>query len=184
MAWVRNAHPTTELVIASDSRLTGGHIWDTAPKILPLPRGDSAIAFAGPTELAYPIMLQLANAIASSPQSVSRQHPLEKAKGDMVAVINRMLVELDDPVAALDPSTAFFLLGGFSWDRQEFQLWTLHYQRDPRGFTFRPMSCGGAVLIRSYLQPWATPPSRRNNSFAASSDKSESWNLVDWIGNR
>ncbi len=60
--WVRKAGKARELVIASDSRLTP-FTWDVAPKILPLPRGDSVLAFAGNTDVAYPIMIQMSNAV-------------------------------------------------------------------------------------------------------------------------
>jgi len=49
MAWLRDVGNTKELVVASDSRLTGGHQWDTAPKILCSASGDRVIAFAGGT---------------------------------------------------------------------------------------------------------------------------------------
>ncbi len=38
-----------------------------------------------------------------------------------------------------DPAT-FFLFGGFSWRRQDFRIWTLHYDPSIDRFTFRPSS--------------------------------------------
>ena len=43
-AWVRSVGTTQELVLATDSRLTGGHTWDCCPKILSLPRGDPGVS--------------------------------------------------------------------------------------------------------------------------------------------
>jgi hypothetical protein len=40
--------------------LRGGYAWDAALKIFPLQRDDAALAFAGSTDFAYPMMLQVA----------------------------------------------------------------------------------------------------------------------------
>jgi hypothetical protein len=62
-AWIRKGH-SEELWFASDSRLGGdGNVWDDCPKLLPLPRRDAVAGFSGSTAQAYPLMLQLANAI-------------------------------------------------------------------------------------------------------------------------
>ena len=63
MARVRNLSSIRELVVASDSRLSGGQFWDANPKIMLLPRTDCVLSFAGQTYNAYPLMLQAANAI-------------------------------------------------------------------------------------------------------------------------
>jgi Putative serine esterase (DUF676) len=53
IAWTRTAGATKELLIASDSRLTGvGHV-DVCQKIFPLDRGDSFFGFCGHTILAF-----------------------------------------------------------------------------------------------------------------------------------
>ncbi len=57
--WPRQQASTAELVVASDSRLTGGVTFESGPKLFPLPRGDSVIAFAGDTWFTYPLIIQL-----------------------------------------------------------------------------------------------------------------------------
>src|ERR1019366_314181 len=64
MAWIRTVGSHEELVFASNSRLSGGADWDSCPKLMLLPRGDSLIGFAGSTLDAYPLMLQFRNWIA------------------------------------------------------------------------------------------------------------------------
>ena len=142
MAWVRTVGGVSELVVASDSRLRGGYAWDAAPKIMPLPRNDCFVAFAGSTDLAYPIMVQMTNAVGSWTKGMNRLQPLEKVKGHLLKVINRMLDELDEGglVGVPKKSDALFLFGGFSWHEQTFRLWTLHFDNDISRFTFRPMS--------------------------------------------
>src|ERR1035441_6667935 len=65
VAWIRQGNrEAEELLVATDSRLGGdGYIWDECPKITPLPRRDALAAFSGSTAQAYPLLLQIANAI-------------------------------------------------------------------------------------------------------------------------
>src|SRR5450759_3690103 len=72
MAWVRTMGRTNELVVASDSRLSGGQFWDSNPKIVLLPRSDCVMSFAGSTNDAYPLMLQTYNAISMYPRGTNR----------------------------------------------------------------------------------------------------------------
>jgi hypothetical protein len=46
MAWVRNFGSVRELIVVSDSRLSGGQFWDSNPKIMLLPR--SVVFFHSP----------------------------------------------------------------------------------------------------------------------------------------
>jgi len=71
VAWVGTLRDREHLFFASDSRVRGGHHFDACPKILTLPRSDCAICFAGETAAAYPLMLQVAQAIGAH-----EQHPL------------------------------------------------------------------------------------------------------------
>mgnify|MGYP000962023504 FL=1 len=73
VAWVRSVGKSEELVFASDSRLAFGARWDCCPKILALPRNDSAISFAGDTHYAYPVMLQAIAAVAQHPKLLSSE---------------------------------------------------------------------------------------------------------------
>ena len=59
LAWTRKRGASEELVLASDSRLTGGFRFDEAPKLFPFPRGDCAMAFTGGSYFAYPLILQI-----------------------------------------------------------------------------------------------------------------------------
>jgi hypothetical protein len=54
IAWIRAVGANTELVFASDSRLTGGRNIDHFQKVFSLPREDRCIAFSGSTSIAYP----------------------------------------------------------------------------------------------------------------------------------
>jgi ATP-dependent protease HslVU (ClpYQ) peptidase subunit len=81
MAWLRSVGGVRELVIASDSRLSGGQFWDANPKIMLLPRSDAVLSFAGTTSDAYPLMLQAYNSIRMYPPASSRAVILPGNKG-------------------------------------------------------------------------------------------------------
>ena len=141
VAWIRSVGAVEELVFASDSRLRGGQAWDCCPNIMTLPRTDCLISFAGETSYAYPLMLQMIRSIEFYPPSLNRRTDIAVAKGHTLRVFNQMrglIHELpvgdDNPG---DPAT-LFLFGGFSWRRQDFRIWKLHYDQDIDKFTFRP----------------------------------------------
>ncbi len=140
VAWVRDVGNAQELVIACDSRLRSQGAWDGVPKIIIPPRGDSALCFAGDTNGAYPLMLQYIYTITSHPKSLNRAMDLYDFKGHLVRVFNQAWEarhDLPKKDKDLGPG-AVFLLGGYSWRKAKFVLWTLHFDKSIRGFTFRP----------------------------------------------
>jgi len=146
MAWVRETGSIRELVIISDSRLSGGQSWDGNPKILMLPRSDAVISFAGSTNFAYPLMLQAYNAVNMYPRSKSRALDITELKGHFIRIFNGTLKSINNfPVGQLiaDNPDAFFLLCGYSWKFKTYKIWTLHYDDSIKEFTFRPTSDWG-----------------------------------------
>ena len=141
IAWVRKIKDYQELVIATDSRLRGGYTWDCCPKIIILPRSDSVICFAGRTEYAYPLMLQMRLAIEMYPKSRNRAMDIHKMKGHTLNIFNSMrdlISDLPKGMIELEDPETFFLLGGYSWKRKSFEVWFLHYDSRIKKFTFRP----------------------------------------------
>lgn len=134
IAWVRRITDCEELVFTTDSRLSGTAFdFDACPKVLPLPRSDCAIAFAGDTDHAYPMMHQVAAAFEA-------HAPLRRRSMDLPAAKTHALKVIDAMGAAIRPSplvhglpgaepipAAEFLFGGYSWVRKEFLLWTIKY---------------------------------------------------------
>jgi hypothetical protein len=141
MAWIRDLGDTRELVVASDSRLSGGQFWDANPKIMMLPRSDCVISFAGSTSDAYPLMLQAYNAILNFEKLRTRATDLGHLRGYLVRVFNHSREFISHfPVGQSqpDPPEAVFMLAGYSWRSKVFRIWTLHYDASIRRFTFRP----------------------------------------------
>lgn len=129
-------------MIASDSRLRGGEAWDCCPKILTLPRGDCAIAFAGDTWWAYPLMMQVGKAIELYPGSMDRRVDIADVKGHALRVFEQMLDSVHDLPKGQDrperPLGTEFLFGGYSWRLGGFRIWKLHFDAQIDRYTFRP----------------------------------------------
>jgi len=138
LAWVRKIGRVHELVLASDSRLAFGARWDCCPKILALPRRDAVLCFSGNTMYAYPVLLQVVAAVSQHPKLLSRGMDLYDLKGHLLRVLNSMVSLVHDlPTGtSTDPDTTF-LLAGWSWKRNRFKVWLLHYDASIRRFTFK-----------------------------------------------
>jgi hypothetical protein len=61
------------MVVASDSRLCGGKVWDQCPKIFPIARGDCMMSFSGETDYAYPLAMHAVSTIDSRPPDLNRK---------------------------------------------------------------------------------------------------------------
>lgn len=138
IAWVQTSGERRELVVATDSRLSGGKTWDCGPKIFSLPRSDSLISFAGETDYAYPLMTQMASAIEQYPRSRSREMDITHMKGHTLRVFNRMIQDVDNLPNSQESvlPEAAFILSGYSWKHQRFYIWSLVYDEHNGQYTY------------------------------------------------
>lgn len=148
-AWVRSIRTVQELVVASDSRVSGGFRWDGCPKVFPLARSDALVAFAGQTDWSYPLMLQLNSAISIYARSRERALDLHEMKTYALRVFNDIYAEFKDPA---HPDLAIpqveFALGGWSWLRSRFHIWHCTYADRDQKFVARPAPrWGGSQLL-------------------------------------
>lgn len=137
LAWVRQINDTQEIVVATDSRLRFGCEWDCCPKIITLPRKDSVICFAGDTMHAYPIMLQIRNAIEMYPKLLSRALDITEARGHFIRLMNKMRLFIGDLPSNLKKPEApdtFFILAGYSWAEQGYKIWIIKYDKNSDQF--------------------------------------------------
>ena len=142
-AWVKQNKGSQELYVASDSRLNGGQTWDIGTKVLDLGRGDAVIAFAGLTENAYPLMLQLQSAVKMHPKVRSRASDLTALKGHVLRIFNAMWVtiaNLPEGQHLPDPADVRFILAGYSWMSHAFKIWTVYFHSSTNEFKFRSAS--------------------------------------------
>ena len=126
--WQRFVGDQPELVVASDSRLTGGLKFDSGPKLFLPPRNDCVLAFAGDTYLAYPLMAQIINWTNEYDQARSRAMDLAEFAGHCARLcsgILRRAVAASKPIpSGIDLGKDFTLvLAGYGWRRQRFHCW-------------------------------------------------------------
>lgn len=139
LAWTRKVGLTQQLWFVSDSRLSGGRTIDYAPKILPLSRDDSAISFGGATDVAFPLMQQLALAVQHYPPARERALDIVQLKTHTLRVFQAVIDNgLFSDVKELEDPEASFILGGYSWRRKGFQLWEIRYNATEKRFEAEP----------------------------------------------
>ncbi|MBO2527999.1 MAG: hypothetical protein CW335_07515 [Clostridiales bacterium] len=132
--WIRQIHNCQELVFISDSRLCGGHRWDECPKLTTLPGNTCALAFAGDTEYAYPMMMQIRQAMAGYTRIETRAMDITDINGHLLKHANHLInsvYDLADPNYYPDNE---FIFGGYSWIEKKFKLWRYYYKKNEKAF--------------------------------------------------
>lgn len=128
-SWIRKVNNCEELVFISDSRLCGGQRWDECPKITTLPGNNYAMAFAGDADYAYPLMMQIRQAMHGYRRIESRAMNISDINGHVLNHINHLMdsiYDMADPDYVPDTE---FLFGGYSWVEKCFKIWKYHYSR-------------------------------------------------------
>lgn len=140
-AWIRHTPAgDQELVFATDSCLSAGERWEAGVKLFELPRNDCFICFAGETNRAYPMILNLIQTISTSPA-------LKNPQTDLLDILNHAKALFTDLAQAIDlselnrqnydeaRSEAKFIFGGWRWQTSEFYVWQLLYDLKQEVFT-------------------------------------------------
>jgi hypothetical protein len=130
VAWIRTFGTNSELIFASDSRLIGGGNVDECQKVFSLPREDCAISFCGSTDIAYPFILQLINAVSEYRKAYDRAVDVDALKGSIVDLLNRFITSHSGVIASSfekELLTTTFLFGGWSWKKHQFYLWDIFF---------------------------------------------------------
>jgi len=125
LAWVAQRNDGVQhLYLASDSRFTGART-DAAPKILTLPRSDCALCFAGDTHATYPMMLQIANAIAAHQPARERSLDVARVKDHFLRLFKDLVSRYEISFGKADIQ---FIISGYSWRSKDFRIWSIGYQ--------------------------------------------------------
>lgn len=140
-AWIREKGDIEELVFATDSTLTGGEKWNQGVKLFELPRSDCLLCFAGSTNRAYPLILNLISSIKLNKRLRSPHTDVAEVL-DYISTTFTSLVETVVKEIATDDihrlrAEAKFLFGGWSWLQSRFRIWKLYYSQDAEGFVFQ-----------------------------------------------
>ncbi len=170
IAWTRklNVPGTEELVFASDSRLNGGRFFDCSQKIIPLSRGDCAIAFSGSTDDAYPLMLQLFNSIENYEPSRKRANDISNIRTNALDLFKSILSEIEVPAnipANEDP--AKFLFGGYSWVEKRFLLWSLELSQAERCYEAKDTELLILKNGKFQFEPWSKANKKESGDLIA-----------------
>lgn len=155
-AWTRRSGNGEELWIASDSRLSGDeNIWDVCPKLMPLPRRDAVAGFSGSTTQAYPLLLQLSNAIGSYRSAADGTMDFFQLVKHLERVANSLMSSIRPDLqisGAIGSRTEFsttgdtVVLGGYSRIEGRIGLYSLRYVAAERRWhfsTIRPKTALG-----------------------------------------
>jgi hypothetical protein len=152
-AFVRHVGQVRELVMASDSRLSGGgQQFDQGQKIFQLPRSDALIGFAGDTSYAYPLLQQMVLSIGGFAESRDRRMPLARVQGHTLRVFRQCYEEIHgfgpgQTKPLLVPDN-YFLFGGFDWHSGNFHVWRLVFNEFENTFEYaRAISPTGLQFI-------------------------------------
>ena len=153
-SWERRVGTISELVVAADSRLSGGERWDACAKVFSAGNSSAFIAFAGETERALPLILQVISSVTSYRGSELRTLDVAKLSGHLRNIMNEVLSHARGPAAA-DPPRCEFLLGGWSWLYGKFRLYKYKFDRSGDQFrcfpvTWTPKSLGRATAAPFY----------------------------------
>jgi hypothetical protein len=160
IAWVgqRQRDAREHLYIAADSRTRGAYVFDACPKILTLPRSDCAICFAGVTSETYPLMVQLAYAIAAHEPARDRSMDISRLKYHLLRVFTDLIRTVKDAVIPFTRDNAQFIFAGYSWMRKDFRIWTIHYSEKEKGFLAREAKSFHPRLPKvTFIGDWAKP---------------------------
>ena len=136
-AWIRHIKDDVdELCIISDSRLSDGRNIDSAPKLLPLPRGDIALCFAGETQVAYPFLQQLYFTSLSFRAARTRGLDIIEYRSHVLRILNDLVSNIDTSIKELKTPKCSFLLCGYSWIKKRFYIWKLQFHKELGRFHF------------------------------------------------
>lgn len=132
-AWIRKIHNCEELVFISDSRLCGGLRWDECPKLTTLPGNTCVLAFAGDTGYAYPMMMQIKQAMTGYARIETRAMDITDINGHVLKHANHLMNSVYDLADPTDPDNEF-IFGGYSWVEKKFKIWRYYYNKHDKCF--------------------------------------------------
>lgn len=132
VAWLRKTNDKSEeeLVLATDSCLSGGERWNTGIKLFDFQRKDCLIAFAGETYRAYPLIMNAIHLIKTNPNLANPYTSLETIKDELCNLFTELTNGIynhgTQQIESLK-SEAKFIFGGWDYLTQSFLLWNIYY---------------------------------------------------------
>ena len=137
VSWIREVKNEKELVFATDSCLSGGERWHSGVKLFELPRKDCLICFAGETNRAYPLILNLISSIKFDEYLLSSHTDIAEVLDYLTRLFTSLCHSITDYGTQEFKSVLGdfqFLFGGWSWKVNDFKLWKLEYNHSAGAF--------------------------------------------------
>jgi hypothetical protein len=151
VAWIRRIRDCEELIVASDSRLSGGRTIDGCAKIILLPRSDAFLCCAGDTDITYFLANQVASAVNVYERSADRSLDIRDLRGHVLKILTKAMEGIETPIDSLAYPDRFtqLLFGGYSWQGKTFEIWRLSYSKPEGSFRYYPAPgwCGGRARV-------------------------------------
>lgn len=148
VAWTRKTHTGRELWMLSDSRLSGGKVWDYGPKIFGVGRSDAIIAFAGDTSWTYPLIAQITSYVESFINLRDRVVDVTDLCDQILQMLNDSLSFVTDtahPSMALPECS--FVFAGYSARKKNFFMRRIQFQSKSNKFISTPPKTYGGELV-------------------------------------
>lgn len=136
-AWIRQVNDQEELCFATDSTLTGGEKWNSGIKLFELPRKDCLLCFAGGTDRAYPLILNLVSSIRFDDHLQNQHTDIREVLDYLTELFTNLVLTITEVQGERlheERGGAKFLFGGWSWEESRFRIWQLSYSKDAEGF--------------------------------------------------
>lgn len=152
VAWKRRVNSEDQLVLATDSMITGGLRYPHGTKLLVFGRGDCGLCWEGSTTFTYSFAENARVDIDFSDRLGRGDKPLFIVAERITKVFNSLWrANLNDPSSVFKNEELSFLFGGYCPEYQEIQFW--HIRQDERLEGFSPkrrrLSVGNACFIGS-----------------------------------
>src|SRR5690606_7751415 len=130
IAWVRRNKDTSELIVASDSRLRSRGAMDQAQKIFKLERGDCCLGFSGDAQIAYPLFVQVSSALNNFIRTRTRAKDVVDVAENIEKIINNIVEswDLSKKEKEEELSSTNILFAGWSWKCKRFDIGSFEYQ--------------------------------------------------------
>ncbi|RLK60412.1 hypothetical protein [Actinokineospora cianjurensis] len=129
-AWVQRHETLQQLVVCSDSRVSGGESWNVYPKVLVLPRPGAVIAWSGLAAEATPFVMQAINTCILHDGNLSGRADIGYVAKKIHAVYSDLRRHITDlPVGQENPDVPEIdvMLCGWSWRRLRFEGYAYQY---------------------------------------------------------
>lgn len=134
IAWVRKNRSTSELLVASDSRLRACGPIDQAQKLFRLERGDCCLGFCGDAQIAYPLFMQVGTTLNNFMRTRTRAVDVTEVTDTIGRVLNSLVASWDLITKEKEDQleSTKILFAGWSWKHRRFEIGFFK----PRGCTF------------------------------------------------